>query len=160
MTGWERKKERGEGRRMKVGALVKLTPQPPRHANNNNNNNKQALTGLALFAIAHFSCGLILAVMFIVTHISEEAEFLHRTVEANDGKQGSETTTAAAAATSYASDEQKGDAPAPEATPEITGRTDLGHRFSARGNVEKAGVDDLAGVNNWAAIQVCLLALL
>ena len=95
--------------------------------------------------------------MFIVTHISEEAEFLHRKVAAveSSGAKGqpSPAPAAASAASSYESDEQKGEAPVPEATPEITGKTDKGHVFSAKGNIAKAGVDDLAGVNNWAAIQ-------
>lgn len=32
--------------------------------------------GFLLFTMAHFACGIILAFMFIVTHISEGANFL------------------------------------------------------------------------------------
>ena len=33
-------------------------------------------TGIALFGVAHFFCGMILSTMFIVTHISDNCEFL------------------------------------------------------------------------------------
>ena len=39
--------------------------------------------GVALFATAHAVCGLILAVMFIVTHISADCEFLEKDCDGN-----------------------------------------------------------------------------
>ena len=45
--------------------------------------------GLVLFTIAHFFCGLILATMFIVTHITDSCEFMcnNDTRNANERKQ-------------------------------------------------------------------------
>lgn len=43
-----------------------------------------ALKGFVLFAIAHFFCGMILAIMFIVTHITDHCEFLKN--ETNKGE--------------------------------------------------------------------------